>query len=350
MKQRGANKSLLSPVIQILLEMSLYNDAGREKLAKWLINCIYIDLAISGIILFLNFIGTYEYIRERPLSAAIVVALVLFYIAIIRSIREKLLKPKEDPKRKISEIFATFYFFIHVIFYILIIGLFFSGMYLGLTRIQVSSDFLLSWAIILSALIQGVFYLRNKGYRPSTGPEPEGIHTDPRWDYPDGHLSTEDRDPNENKWDIPVKGETEEEKYQREHHEAITRLHNAKIPAYLNCYICGKRDILPLKGKDGRYYCRDHILPENRVIEPDSVQSIINSAPKPDTRCKNPRCKREIYHTGIIQCGPCGNFFCKYCWEGHRWSHGKAPAVGISYTSDGTFSGYDGSEQIKRDR
>jgi hypothetical protein len=85
------------------------------------------------------------------------------------------------------------------------------------------------------------------------------------------------------------------------------------------------------------------------VIKPGTGTSSPPSSPAPDTRCKNPFCMREIHHKDIIKCGPCEKSFCKYCWESHRWSHGKAPAVGISYTAEGTFSGYDGSETIKRD-
>jgi len=305
--------------------MSVYSDIGRIKLANWVINCVYIDLVICGIILFFNFTDLYDYLRLQPLSTALILGLILIYAAIIAILREKVLQYGDDIWRQLSEVTASFYFLIHCILYFLILGLFLSGIYLSLTRVQISSDFLSSWAIIFGVMILIGFYLRNKDYRSSSGPDSERIHTDPRWDYPYGHMPTKNYDRHENEWEIPVKQD-------------------------LNCFICGKRDILPLKGKDGRYYCRDHILPENRVIDQNSVRSTTDSAHKPDTRCKNPRCKREIYHTEIIQCGPCGNFFCKYCWEGHRWSHGKAPAVGISYTSKGTFSGYDGSENIRRDR
>ncbi|MDO8872827.1 MAG: hypothetical protein Q7V05_08885 [Methanoregula sp.] len=60
-----------------------------------------------------------------------------------------------------------------------------------------------------------------------------------------------------------------------------------------------------------------------------------------DTNCRNPNCNRIIKPIDIIQCGPCGNFFCKYCWEEHRGSHGKIPSVGIGYNTDGSFYGYD---------
>jgi hypothetical protein len=314
--------------------MSLYGVLGRNKLAKWLINCIYIDLVICGILLVVNLSGTFEYIREQLLGAAIVVALFLFYIALIYSSRDKLLEFRDSTWRKISEIFATFYLFIHVTFYIFIIGAFLSGIYLGLSRIQVSSDFLLSWAIIISALSSGVFYLRNKEYRPLS--EPDRIHTDPRWDYPDGHLSEEEQDSNENKLDIPSRKETED----------------VKNPVYLNCYICGKRDLLPLKGKDGRYYCRDHILPENREIEPDLENNVTNLDSEDLVLCFG--CGHLVHLEEVTQCGPCfeqdgrKKLFCQKCWNIHQWSHGKSPAMGICYSSNGTFSGYDGSEEIKR--
>ena len=128
----------------------------------------------------------------------------------------------------------------------------------------------------------------------------------------------------------------------------IPQYQKIKISDDQRCYVCGKRDLLPLKGRDGRYYCQLHIIPENRTISPNSPQSKAISAPAFDTTCKNPRCKRGIYHEEIIQCGPCGNFFCRHCWEGHRWSHGKSPAVGIGYTSDGKYYGYDGTERFQK--
>lgn len=59
--------------------------------------------------------------------------------------------------------------------------------------------------------------------------------------------------------------------------------------------------------------------------------------------CGNKAISRE----DIILCGPCGNLFCPDCWEKHQWSHGKSPAIGISYQADGSFSGFDGSERLK---
>ena len=37
-----------------------------------------------------------------------------------------------------------------------------------------------------------------------------------------------------------------------------------KIPISKDCAICGKIDNPPFEGRDGKFYCRDHILPENR--------------------------------------------------------------------------------------
>jgi len=64
-----------------------------------------------------------------------------------------------------------------------------------------------------------------------------------------------------------------------------------------------------------------------------------------DSRKECWRCR--AYTSEIIQCGPCGNYFCLDCWRDHQWVHGKSPSVGISYQSDGTFSGFDGTEKIK---
>jgi hypothetical protein len=166
------------------------------------------------------------------------------------------------------------------------------------------------------------------------------------------YSKTEDRDSDENKWNIMVRGETEEEKFLRQQQDAVNKLRDIEdieIREPYQCNNCPSTEFL-LKGRDGKYYCKDHILPENREIISDLNQSVFKLTPKPDTRCKNPDCNRAIYHKDIIQCGPCGEFFCKYCWEDHRWTHGRVPAVGISYYADGTFSGYDGTEQLKRDR
>lgn len=324
--------------------MSLYSDIGREKLANWLLNCLYIDLVICGFFLFLNISVVFETIRVNPLEIAIILGCFLIYAAVINGIKEKILKYREDVGRYLSEIAASMYLFVHSVFYFLIIGAFFSEVYRWESGIQVSSDFLFSWAIILSIIILAGFYLKNKETQRSSGTEHRRMYRDSRWDYPDGHLSTEDRYSDENDPNIPVIRETEEQRFQREQYRTIRELQNANIPADLNCYICGKRDLLPLQGSDGRYYCRDHILPENRVRSPDFSQPSQNSEPKPDTRCKNPFCRKEIFHGDIIKCGPCGKLFCKHCWEEHRWVHGKSPAVGICYTADGKFHGFDGSE------
>jgi len=66
------------------------------------------------------------------------------------------------------------------------------------------------------------------------------------------------------KWDLMVSSETEEEKFFREPQDAIRNLNEVEIPVSKNCYICGKLDYPPFEGRDGRFYCREHILPENR--------------------------------------------------------------------------------------
>ena len=60
-------------------------------------------------------------------------------------------------------------------------------------------------------------------------------------------------------------------------------------------------------------------------------------------KCGN--CNTSFQKEDLIQCGPCGNYFCPDCWEEHQWSHGKAPATGIKYHINGTKSGFNGSEQ-----
>ena len=328
--------------------MSLYSDSGRYRLANWFFNCLYIDLLICGFLLYLNLPAIIVFFQANPREIVIIAICFLVYLVITIAIKEKLLKYRDDIWRQLFEVVASIYFFIHVVLYFLIIGIFLSTIYLDLTRIQVSSDFLISWAIILGVLILVGFYLKNKEYQRSSGTESERIHTDPRWDYPDGHLSKDDCDIDENEIDIPVIRETEEQRFQREQYRSIRETQAANIPIDLHCFVCGKRDILPIMGSDGRYYCRDHILPENRNITSNYHHSKNNSAPQPDIHCKNTHCRKEIYHKDVIQCGPCGQLFCKHCWEEHRWSHGKSPAVGISYTADGTFSGFDGTESMRK--
>jgi DNA-directed RNA polymerase subunit RPC12/RpoP len=68
----------------------------------------------------------------------------------------------------------------------------------------------------------------------------------------------------DDKWDLMVSSETVEEKNFTEQHDAILNLKEVEIPVSKNCYICGILDYPPFEGRDGKYYCREHILPENR--------------------------------------------------------------------------------------
>jgi len=60
------------------------------------------------------------------------------------------------------------------------------------------------------------------------------------------------------------KKETEEEQFIREQRKAVYRLEGIYIPGSAICSVCGEKDTPLFTGKDGRYYCRNHILPENR--------------------------------------------------------------------------------------
>jgi hypothetical protein len=313
--------------------MSIYSYAGREKLANWLINCIYIDLVIFGILIFLNYVIMSDYIRMHPLETAIIAGMILAYVVIVDTIKKKLQKHRTDEVTFSAEIIASLYLLLHWIFYIFVSGSAVSGIFLGTRGFSVSSDFLLSWSIILSVLLLVAFYRRNKEYRQSQETI-EKKHTDSRWDS----------DENE---EAMVYG-TGKKPDDGDQYPVHSPSQSGKYTSDMDCFVCGKRDLLPLRGRDGRYYCREHILPENRGRPPYSGRSEGNSVPKPDTRCENPRCRRAIYHEDIIKCGPCGNLFCKHCWENHRWSHGKSPAVGISYSANGTFSGFDGTESMKK--
>jgi hypothetical protein len=59
---------------------------------------------------------------------------------------------------------------------------------------------------------------------------------------------------------------TEEENFRRDQHKIINKLRAAHIPEYAVCSVSGckrKKDTPLFIGQDGKYYCRDHILPEN---------------------------------------------------------------------------------------
>jgi len=58
-------------------------------------------------------------------------------------------------------------------------------------------------------------------------------------------------------------------------------------------------------------------------------------------------CLKSFNTENLVQCGPCGKYFCESCWVNHQWRHGKPSEIGISYQSDGSFSGFDGSERFK---
>jgi DNA-directed RNA polymerase subunit RPC12/RpoP len=66
------------------------------------------------------------------------------------------------------------------------------------------------------------------------------------------------------KWDLMSRPETDDEKFLREQQDAIRKLNEIQIPVTKNCVICGKLDFPPFEGRDGKFYCREHILPENR--------------------------------------------------------------------------------------
>jgi len=60
--------------------------------------------------------------------------------------------------------------------------------------------------------------------------------------------------------------ETEEEQFIREQQRIMNELRIAHIPEFAVCSVNGcerKKDSPLFIGQDGKYYCRDHILPEN---------------------------------------------------------------------------------------
>jgi hypothetical protein len=313
--------------------MSAYSYAGREKLANWLINCLYVDLVISAFLVFLNYVIVFDYIRVHAMETAIIAGMVLAYVVIVDTIKEKLRKHRTDEVMFSAEIIASLYLLLHWIFYIFVSGSAISGLFLGTGGLSLSTDFLLSWSIIISVVLLVIFYRRNAENSRSQEPI-EKKHTDRRWDLDENAEAM-------------VYG-TVRKSDDRNQYPVHSRSQSGNHTADMDCFVCGKRDLLPLRGRDGRHYCREHILPENRGTSPEAYRSESRSVQKPDTRCENPRCRRAIYHEDIIKCGPCGNLFCKHCWENHRWSHGKSPAVGINYSANGTFSGFDGTEPIKK--
>jgi len=94
-----------------------------------------------------------------------------------------------------------------------------------------------------------------------------------------------------------------------------------------------------------KYYLDENFFPD---CTPGDIQNIINNfIPISAVFCFG--CGTIIpSRKDSIRCGPCNQLFCRKCWATHQWSHGRAPAIGINYTSHGTFSGYDGTEPLKR--
>lgn len=305
--------------------MSLYRYSGREKIANWLLTCLYIDLIICGLVFFLNFNTTYGFITGNTVGIGLGVLVFCFYVAILDTIRQKILEYRQSSWKIFAEVIASLYCYFHCFLYILIIGSVLSGIYYTSAGVPVSSDFLMSWAIILATLVLGLFYLKNK--------EKER-YTKPPGDYPDIPVSPDDVLPDDD-FDLKPKGEKGGSPA------------GAPSQSYeLNCFICGKLDPEAMKGKDGRYYCQDHILLANQIFTAGVEQSIQKTGQKTDIQCSG--CRRYINRKDAIKCGPCENLFCARCWEAHRWNHGTSPAMGISYRADGTYSGYDGTESYRK--
>lgn len=60
--------------------------------------------------------------------------------------------------------------------------------------------------------------------------------------------------------------ESEEEIFQRDQRKSLYKLQKAYVPGSAVCSVKGckrSKDIPLFIGEDGKYYCRDHILPEN---------------------------------------------------------------------------------------
>ena len=51
-------------------------------------------------------------------------------------------------------------------------------------------------------------------------------------------------------------------------------------------------------------------------------------------------CRCGVYVRENIRCVSCGSYFCPDCYRDHQSIHSK-PRIGISYHSNGSFSGYD---------
>jgi len=51
-------------------------------------------------------------------------------------------------------------------------------------------------------------------------------------------------------------------------------------------------------------------------------------------------CRCGVYVRENIRCVSCGSYFCPDCYRDHQSMHSK-PRIGISYHSNGLFSGYD---------
>jgi len=314
--------------------MSLYHSSGRYKLACWLFHCLKIDLVLCGLYVLFNFTSTYNFLVTDTVGTGLAALVFCFYVAILDTVRQKILEYGDNFWKIISELIASLYCFLHAIVYILIIGSIISVIYQQSAGVPFSSDFLMSWSIILAALIIGIFYLKNRKTARYTQSAPESDYTGPLKEYTDIPVTSKKDYPDEDS-DFKVKRDRD--------------LSQKDIPSrsYESaCFICGKSDAIPQKGKDGRYYCQDHILLANQIFLDGYEQSLQKTGLKGDTQCF--ACGRYIHHKDAIKCGPCEKLFCARCWESHRWIHGTAPAMGISYHANGKYSGYDGSERYRK--
>lgn len=100
---------------------------------------------------------------------------------------------------------------------------------------------------------------------------------------------------------------------------------------------------------------RASVLSKNQEMAEECRKILLNltKQKKPTRKIQESRKRCNLCNVKvreIIQCGPCGRYFCPDCWREHQWVHGKSPSVGISYLTDGSFSGFDGSERIKHEK
>lgn len=277
--------------------MPVYRYAGRKKLAAFLKGIVFSDVAICAILVFiyLNTPG-----KNRSVLSGITVLIGLLIVSVIvgGGIRRKILSHGMSIGSIVADLVATGILFLHMIFYIIFVGMYIMPDFL---HWYVSSDFVLSWTLILSLGAAVLFYFTYRLQEtPQEIPGFRDYQTKPT--FGTGNASP-----------------SFTEKQSRTSYDSVRDLEQSpRWPGY---------------GGTGE-------------LQPEQRSPSRNEQIHWEVYCKN--CGAGIQYSDIIRCGPCGGSFCRHCWGSHQWHHGRSPDTGISYRSNGSYSGYDGTESSRR--